>query len=126
VTVSPDGTQTQVELARVRVPNFAHRGTLVVIHPTSDGAIVTVEGIGSSGSLLACPTDGYPGTPPRTGEPCQRVPTGHRVVLKLRQATGSAHVGIEFVGTWPRTATIRRVVVEYTQVDRFVWVGAAR
>jgi hypothetical protein len=114
-------------LSHVYVPAAGRAGTVVEIHPTAQPLVVQVSMLPIGGSLLVCPVNvaGSNGTWARTGQPCIPVTSTARTSVKLDEADGLTHVGMEFDGTWNRPVTLTSLGVSYTAVDDHFYVNFA-
>jgi hypothetical protein len=77
--------------------------------------------------LLVCPVnvDDLNGTSSRTTQACSPVTSSARTTVKLDEADGLTHVGMEFDGTGDHPTTIESLGVTYTAVDDHFYVDFA-
>ena len=77
--------------------------------------------------MLVCPVNVYVsnGTWSRTAQACSPVTSSARTTVKLDQADGLTHVGMEFDGTWDHPITVVSLGVTYIAVDDHFYVDFA-
>jgi len=114
-------------LSHLYVPAAGRPGTVIDIHPTAQPLVVQVSTLPSGGSLLVCPVNvaGSNGTWTRTGQACIPVKSTPTTSVKLDEADGLTHVGMQFDGTWHRPVTLTSLEVSYTAVDDHFFVNFA-
>jgi hypothetical protein len=111
------GADLVIELSHVPLPRTGTRGAIVEFHPNDQPVSVQLSGRGITGSLMACPVGGD-GT--RTGEPCVAIRGSQPVQVRLNQANGSNHVGLELAGSSKGAITLEKLEIGYRAVDYFL------
>jgi hypothetical protein len=111
---------TAIILSNVPVPAKGARGPIVQFHPTTDPVTVHLSrALPAGGFLEVCPVDGNegPGTGLRTGDQCTPVHSTTPVQVRLPQADGFVHVGLELRGNWAKGTNLNQVEIDFLAVD---------